>query len=88
MVTTPGTLRRAPAIDAQFADLSIGYTDAIAMAIAERDHLPILTFDFQHFRATYPADVRWQLVIDERRYQRGRGRRYAAPGLRDRSGRD
>lgn len=66
---SPGTLRRAAAIDAQFADLSLGYTDATVMAIAERDHLPILTFDFQHFRGTHPTDGHWQLVIDEHRYQ-------------------
>jgi hypothetical protein len=46
------------AIDAQFADLSLGYTDAIVMAIAERDGLPILTFDFQHVgQRTPPADI-------------------------------
>lgn len=71
---SPGTLRRAVAIDAQFADLSLGYTDVIVMAIAERDHLPILTFDFQHFTATHPANGHWQLVIDERRYQQHAGR--------------
>ena len=40
------------------------------MAAAERDRLPILTFDFGHFRATRPADGHWQLVIDEHRYYR------------------
>lgn len=66
---SPGVLRRAVAIDAQFADLGLGYADAIVMAIAEREQLPILTFDFQHFRATYPTNGHWQLVVDEHRYQ-------------------
>jgi predicted nucleic acid-binding protein len=66
---SPGLLRRAAAIDTQFADLQLGYTDAVVMAIAERDQLPILTFDFQHFRAAHPADGYWQLVIDEHRYR-------------------
>lgn len=65
---SPAVLRRAVAIDAQFADLQLGYTDAVVMAIAERDRVPILTFDFQHFRAAHPADGYWQLVIDEHRY--------------------
>jgi hypothetical protein len=38
------------------------------MAIAERDDLPVLTFDFGHFRATRPNQGYWQLVIDEHRY--------------------
>jgi predicted nucleic acid-binding protein len=67
---SPALLRRAVAIDAQFADLQLGYADAAVMAIAERDRLPILTFDFQHFRAAHPANGYWQLVIDENRYRR------------------
>lgn len=65
---TPAVLRRAVAIDAQFADLNLGYADAVVMAMAERDRLPILTFDFQHFRAAPPANGYWELVIDEHRY--------------------
>ena len=38
------------------------------MAIAERHSLPILTFDFEHFRATGPERGFWRLVIDEARY--------------------
>jgi predicted nucleic acid-binding protein len=67
---SPRLLRRAVDIDATFADLELGYTDAAVMAIAERDDLPVLTFDFEHFRATRPAKGFWQLVIDEHRYQR------------------
>jgi uncharacterized protein len=66
---SPALLRRAVAIDAQFADLQLGYTDAAVMAVAEREDLPILTFDFQHFRAARPAKGYWQLVIDEHRYR-------------------
>jgi uncharacterized protein len=62
-------LRRAAAIDAQFADLQLGYTDAAVMAIAEREDLPVLTFDFGHFRAARPAHGYWRLVIDEHRYR-------------------
>lgn len=36
--------------------------------MAERHELPILTFDFEHFRATRPERGFWQLVIDEARY--------------------
>jgi hypothetical protein len=39
------------------------------MAIAERDRLAVLTFDFEHFRATRPNHGFWQLVVDEHRYQ-------------------
>jgi hypothetical protein len=67
---TPRLLRRAVELDAAFADLDLGYADAAVMATAERDDLPILTFDFEHFRATRPAHGYWRLVIDEQRYQR------------------
>jgi predicted nucleic acid-binding protein len=66
---SPALLRRAVEIDASFADLELGYSDAAVMAIAERDRLPVLTFDFEHFRATRPAHGFWQLVVDEHRYQ-------------------
>jgi predicted nucleic acid-binding protein len=65
----PALLRRAVEIDATFADLGLGYTDAAVMAIAERERLPVLTFDFEHFRATRPAHGFWQLVVDEQRYR-------------------
>ena len=67
---SPRLLRRAIELDAAFADLSLGYADAAVMALAERDGLPVLTFDFEHFRATRPARGFWQLVIDEHRYLR------------------
>lgn len=71
---TPALLRRAAQIDERFADLDLGITDASVMAYAERHRLPILTFDFQHFRATRPARGYWKLVIDEARYQEATGR--------------
>ena len=39
------------------------------MAVAEQRDLPILTFDFKHFRATRPCDGYWRLVVDENRYR-------------------
>jgi predicted nucleic acid-binding protein len=63
-----GLLRRAAEIDSRFADLDLGFTDAAVMALAERHDLPILTFDFEHFRASRPRRGFWQLVIDEARY--------------------
>jgi uncharacterized protein len=65
---TAGLLRRAAEIDARYADLDLGVTDACVMAYAERHDLPILTFDFQHFRAAPPAAGYWRLVVDEARY--------------------
>jgi predicted nucleic acid-binding protein len=65
---TPGLLRRAVEIDAGHADLGLGFVDACVMAVAERHELPVLTFDFAHFRATRPARGYWKLVIDEARY--------------------
>lgn len=44
------------------------------MALAERHGLPILTFDFAHFRATKPARGHWRLVVDEARYAESTGR--------------
>jgi hypothetical protein len=64
-----GLLRRAVEIDGQFADLELGLADGSVMALAERDRLPILTFDFEHFRATRPAHGFWRLVVDEARYR-------------------
>lgn len=65
---TTGLLRRAVEIDAGFADLNLGFVDSTVMALAERHRLPILTFDFEHFRATRPARGFWRLVVDEARY--------------------
>lgn len=62
---SPGLLRRASEIDEQYADLKLGLVDASVMAYAERHELPILTFDFKHFRATAPRQGHWRLVIDE-----------------------
>jgi hypothetical protein len=39
------------------------------MAIAGRMRAPILTFDFEHFRATRPVRGFWQLAVDEARYR-------------------
>jgi predicted nucleic acid-binding protein len=67
---TSRLLRRAVELDASFADLDLGYADAAVMATAERERLPVLTFDFGHFRTTRPDHGFWQLIIDEHRYQR------------------
>ena len=66
---SPALLRRAAEIDARFSDLDLGLVDAAVMAVAERHNLPILTFDFKHFRATQPRHGYWRLVVDEGRYQ-------------------
>jgi len=63
-----GVLRRAAEVDSRFAGLDLGLADASVMALAERHRLPILTFDFEHFRATRPARGFWRLVVDEARY--------------------
>jgi hypothetical protein len=65
---TPGLLRRAVEIDALYADLDLGLADASVMAYAERHDLPVLTFDYAHFRATRPATGEWRLVVDEGQY--------------------
>jgi predicted nucleic acid-binding protein len=66
---SPGVLRGAVEIDARFADVGLGFTDSVVMAVAERERLPILTFDFEHFRAAPPAGDYWRLVVDEARYR-------------------
>jgi predicted nucleic acid-binding protein len=63
-----GLLRRAVEIDAGFGGLNLGFADAAVMAVAERHDLPILTFDFEHFRAARPRRGYWRLVVDEARY--------------------
>jgi predicted nucleic acid-binding protein len=70
-----GLLRRAVEIDAGFGDLDLGFADVAVMALAERHDLPILTFDFEHFRATRPRLGFWQLVVDEARYAESTKRR-------------
>jgi hypothetical protein len=69
MFLSPALLRRAAEIDARFSDLDLGVVDAAVMAVAEQRDLPILTFDFEHFRATRPRDGYWRLVVDEDRYR-------------------
>jgi predicted nucleic acid-binding protein len=69
-----GLLRSAADIDARFADLDLGLVDAAVMAYAERHDLPILTFDFEHFRAATPPGGYWRLVVDESRYAESTGR--------------
>jgi len=71
---SPGILRRAIEIDERFGDLDLGLADASVMAFAERRRLPILTFDFEHFRATRPSSGYWRLVVDEVRYAESTGR--------------
>lgn len=68
-------LRRAAEIDARYADLGLGLADASVMALAERHDHPILTFDFEHFRAAPPLRGYWRLVIDESRYAKAIGAR-------------
>jgi predicted nucleic acid-binding protein len=65
-----GLLRRAVEIDATHAALDLGLADATVMAVAERDRLPILTFDFEDFRAVKPKGPAWSLVVDQSRYRR------------------
>jgi predicted nucleic acid-binding protein len=48
--------------------LDLGLVDGFVMAFAERHQLPVLTFDFEDFRAAPPSAGSWQLVIDEGRY--------------------
>ncbi len=60
---------RAAEIDERYRDLDLGFVDAAIMAYAERHDLPILTFDFEDFRAAPPEDGYWRLVVDEERYR-------------------
>ena len=66
---SPRLLVRATEIDAHYAGLDLGFVDASVMAYAERHDLPILTFDFEDFRAAPPPRGYWRLVVDERRYR-------------------
>lgn len=65
----PNLFRRAVEIDAHYADLNLGLADAAVMAYSEHHRLPILTFDFEDFRATRPRHGFWRLVVDEARYE-------------------
>ncbi len=67
---TAELLRRATGIDAQHADLDLGFADCCVMAIAEREDASILTFDFADFRAVPSRRGSWPLVVDESRYAR------------------
>ena len=62
---SPGLLRRAAELDAQYSDLGLGLVDASVMAYAERHELPILTFDFRDFRATSSKCGPWTLILSE-----------------------
>lgn len=70
---TPGLVKRAAELDARYADLGLGLVDASIMAYAERHDLPILTFDFRHFRATESAHGPWRLAISEEQLERAIG---------------
>ena len=65
---SPAMLQRAVEIDAKFAHLDLGLADGSVMAIAERERLPVLTYDFHHFRATRPENGFWRLVVSERQF--------------------
>ncbi len=67
---SPGLVRRAVEIDARFRELELGLVGASVIAIAERHRLPILTYDFEDFRAAPPEyDDYWPLVVNEARYR-------------------
>lgn len=74
MFVTPGIVQRSVEIDATYADLDLGFTDAVVMACAERHDLPVLTFDFRDFRATSPERGEWRLVVNESQYRAAIGR--------------
>lgn len=65
---TPELLRLAVQIDRHYEALDLGLADAAVMAIAEREQTPVLTFDFEDFRAAPSSQGPWQLVVDESRY--------------------
>jgi hypothetical protein len=65
---TSALVRRAVEFDDRYRDLDLGLADGSVTALAERYAAPILTFDFEHFRATRPRRGYWRLVIDEASY--------------------
>ena len=68
---TPGLLREAVSVDARFADLDLGLVDASVMVVARRKAIPVLTFDFQDFRAApRPDGTAWPLLVDEAAFAR------------------
>lgn len=73
---TDAAFARAVKIDERYADLDLGIVDASVMALAESTSAPVLTFDFEHFRATTDADSRpWRLIVDEDALERSRRRK-------------
>jgi uncharacterized protein len=62
---TPELLRRATEIDERFEALDLGFTDAAVMAVAEREQVPVLTFDFEDFRAAPSEQGPWRLIVQE-----------------------
>ena len=73
---TDAAFARAVEIDERYADLDLGIVDASVMALAETTSAPVLTFDFEHFRATTDGDGRpWRLLVDEDALERTRRRR-------------
>lgn len=73
---TEAAFGRAVELDERYAALDLGIVDASVMAVAEAESAAVLTFDFEHFRATTDADGRpWRLVVDEGTLERSRRRR-------------
>ena len=73
---TDAIFGRALEIDSRHAGLDLGLVDAAVMAVAEWYDAPILTFDFEHFRAAPRPDGRpWALLVDEAVYARATRRR-------------
>lgn len=66
---TAGLLHRAVELDRGHASLGLGLADSAVMAVAERERLPVLTFDFEHFRRSRPDSGFWMLIVDEARYR-------------------
>ncbi|HUQ41982.1 MAG TPA: PIN domain-containing protein [Candidatus Limnocylindrales bacterium] len=68
---TPSLFAHATAIDRHYRDLDLGLVDCAVMAVAASTRGAVLTFDFRDFRGAPPrAGGAWDLVIDERAYQR------------------
>ena len=67
---SPGLLRRATELDSGYHDLGLGLVDASVMAYAERHDLPVLTFDYRHFRATESKRGPWRLLVSEEQLAR------------------